>query len=289
MINFYLKESFRIFRKSAFATIITISITTIAVILTSLSVFIVFGANQLSDTIKRSIEVNIYLADTLSTKNIQTIQERLTNEAEVLSLKFINKEDAVAEFLKETGEDFRKVLNENPLPNSFVLKFRPQPLKDNNIEMFVDKYKRIEGVTEVVYDYKTVIRVLNILNSSQTVLYALSLALILLAVYLVYSNNKIQIYNSKSLYFTMNLVGAETNTMRFPVILNGLLIGLISSLICVILFNSVIVLLTQIYNNIKFTHQIQLFSLVILLIGIVLGFAGSFISSLKISSLLNEQ
>ncbi len=289
MIIFYFQEAFRIFRKSSLATAITITITTIAVILTTISIFLVFSANKFSDKIKQSIEVNVYLNENLSQSEIDNLKVEIQKITSVLSVAFVNKDQAVINFVKETGQDFRSVLDENPLPNSFVVKFKPQPLDETNIEQLTDQIRKMKGVTDVIYDYRTVLRILNLLKSFEYVIYFLSITLILLATYLVYSNNKIQMFGNRNHYLTMKLVGAQISTMKIPLILNGIIIGIISSLICVILFNVISVLLTKVLINLNFTNQLKLMNIIILLIGLALGFIGSFISSLKISQLLEEK
>lgn len=289
MILFYLKETIRIFRKSSFATIVTITITTIAVSLTTISFFLVFSTKTLSDQIKRSIEINVYLEDSLNSTDIQTIQNSITQIHAVQSVQFISKNEAVKKFLAETGEDFRKVIDQNPLPNSLIVKFQPQSLDEINIEQFTDQFKKINGVTDVVYDYKTVLRILNFLKSFKYVIYLLSVILILLSIYLVYSNNKIQMYGNRNLYLTMKLVGAVEKTMKIPVIINGLFIGLISSILTLLLFHGVLILLTKIYYNIKFIMYLEFLDILIPVIGVLLGFIGSFISSFKLSNLLHDK
>lgn len=289
MIIFYFQEAFRIFRKSSLATVITITITTIAVILSTISIFLVFSANKFSDQIKQSIEVNVYLNENLSQNEIDDLKVEIQKITSVQSVAFVNKDQAVINFVKETGQDFRSVLDENPLPNSFVVKFKPQPLDETNIEQLTNQIREMKGVTDVIYDYKTVLRILNLLKSFEYVIYFLSITLILLATYLVYSNNKIQMFGNRNHYLTMKLVGAQISTMKIPLILNGIIIGIISSLICLILFNVISVLLTKVLINLNFTNPIKLMDLIILLIGLALGFIGSFISSLKISQLLEEK
>ncbi len=289
MILFYLKETARIFRKSSFATIVTITITTIAVSLMTISLFLVFSTKTLSDQIKRSIEVNVYLEDSLNQADIQTIESSIKQISAVQSVQFISKDNAVKKFLVETGEDFRKVIDQNPLPNSLVVKFQPQSLDEINIEQFTDQFKKINGVTDVVYDYKTVLRILNFLRSFKYVIYMLSVILILLSIYLVYSNNKIQMYGNRNLYLTMKLVGAVEKTMKIPVIINGLFIGLISSVFTLLIFHGVLILLTKIYYNIKFIMYLEFMDILIPVIGVLLGFIGSFISSFKLSNLLHEK
>jgi cell division transport system permease protein len=248
----------------------------------------VFSANALSNQIKGSIEINVYLEDSLGKTEIQSIEDKIQSMSGVLSVEFISKSEAIKKFLNETGEDFRKVIEQNPLPSSLIVKFQPNPLDEKNIEQYSDQFKKISGVDDVVYDYKTVIRILNLLKSFRSIIYILSFTLILLSIYLVYSNNKIQMFGNRNLYFTMKLVGAQIKTMKIPIILNGLLIGIISSLFTLLFYNITLILLTKVFNNITFIIQVQVVNSLIPVIGISLGFIGSFISSLKISQLLDD-
>jgi len=289
MILFYIQEAFRIFRKSSIATAITISITTIAVILSTVSIFIFLSANSLSEKIKRSIEINVYLDETLSDNELDLLKKNIQNQNSVLNVKFVDKDEAEKLFLQETGQGFKTVLDQNPLPNSFIVKLKPKSFDESNLDIIAGNLKSMKGVSDVVYDYRTVFRILNLLKSFEVIIYLISVTLILFATYLVYSNNKIQIFGNRNLYMTMKLVGAHIKTMKIPIILNGIFIGLISSLICCVLVYIVFTLLTKVYLSLKFTYQMQYIYIIVLLIGIMLGFVGSFISSMKISLLLNEK
>jgi len=286
MILFYLTEAFRIFRKSSFATIVTIFITVTAITLICISYFLYFISNTLSYDLKKSVEVNMYLDDHLSPADLSIIQNHLLNQTEVASVEFIDKETALNDLLKETGEDFKKVLDENPLPDSFILKFKPEQLNENNIEIFVENYKNIKGVIDVNYDYKTILKLLTILKSSEKIIYSLSIILGLLAIYIVFSNNRAQIANNKEAYKFMICFGSKISSMKIPVIINGVMIGIISSGICLVFLNILYSLLTKVYNNLNFKTNFHILNFFIIIIGISLGFIGSFVSSLKISKII---
>ena len=276
-------------RRSSFATIVTISVTFFAIVLMVLSIFILFEAGQLSDRIKKSIEVNIYLDNDLNQGDIQSLYDLLLHRPEILSVKLITKEMAVNEFVKDTGEDFRRVLDQNPLPNSFVIKFKPDPLDEINIEKFTGTYRKMPGVTDVVYDYNTVLRLLTLLKSSEKVIYPVALLLVVLSLYMVYSNNKAQIHNNKNLYLTMKLVGARFSSMKIPLIINGIIVGIVASILCILLFDFGIVVLMKLHSGMRLDDKLLPINIQILTIGILLGFIGSFISSLKIRKLLEEK
>lgn len=289
MITFYTKEALRIFKRSPFASVVIISVTTIAILMTSFSILVLQLSNKFSQRIKKSIEVTVFLENFIDSSRIQSIKEEISNQPNVASIKFISKEDAVKEFIRETGEDFRDVLTENPLPPSFIIKFKPEKISYENISTEINRIKSISGITEVVYDNEFIIKILKYLKSGQLIVYIFSILLILLSIYLVYTNSRIQIEANKNLYQTMKLVGAKLSTIKIPIILYGILIGVISGIICVGINYILELLLITLLNNIKFSIVFKSSYIIALFTGVILGFIGSYFSSRTISlTILNE-
>lgn len=285
---FYLKETLRIFKRSSIAAIVTITITTIAVFLTSLSIFMIFISRDFSDRIKQNIEINLYLNDTLSKSDIEKAQSLIEEKSYVSSAKFVSKENAAKDFIRETGEDFRSVLDYNPLPNSFVVNFKAGSVSEKNFEVLVLDLKSIPGISDVVYDFNVVVRILKILRSLEYAIYIGSFLLILLSVYLVYSNNRVQYENNKNLYNTMKLVGAKISAIKIPIYIYSILIGLFSSIICFVINYVILKLLTAININLKFSFDFGVIHIITFIIGLSLGFLGSYFASMKITLKISE-
>ncbi|MDQ7816792.1 MAG: permease-like cell division protein FtsX [Melioribacteraceae bacterium] len=278
----------KIFRRSSIATIVTITITTIAIFLSSLSVFLIFMSRDFSERVKENIEVSLYLSETLSNSEIEKIKDEITAKKFILSSQFVSKDLAAKEFVRETGEDFRAVLNDNPLPNSMVVKFKPDIITEKNFDSFVSELKSIKGISDVVYDFTVVIRILKIFRSIELFVYAASVLLLLLSIYLVYSNNRLQYESNKNLYSTMKFVGAKISAIKIPIILYSLLIGLISSVICFFINYMILHLLTAININLKFSFDFGGIHIITFVIGFSLGLLGSYFASMKVSLKISE-
>jgi len=283
MITFYIKEALRIFNRSPFASVVIISVTTIAILMTSFSILVVQLSNKFSQRIKKSIEVTVFLENFIDSSRIQLIHDEILTQPNVASIKFISKEEAVNEFIRETGEDFRDVLTENPLPPSFIIKFKSEKISYENIISEIKRLKSISGVTDVIYDNEFIINILKYLKSGQLIVYIFSVLLILLSIYLVYTNSRIQIEANKNLYQTMKLVGAKLSTIKVPIIFYGILIGIISGIICIGINYILELLLITLLNNIKLSIVFKGNYIIALLTGIILGFIGSYFSSRTIS------
>ncbi|MDF1610607.1 cell division protein FtsX [Stygiobacter electus] len=282
MIIFYFKEAFRIFRKSGYNSFLLIFITTLAILTTISSFLIVYGVFSLNNQIKSGIKINVFLSNEIEPFGIEKVKNEVKRLNGIYNVEFIDKEQAKKNFLKETGEDFQKVLDENPLPNSLKISIDPNKVNEDNIDLLVERIKKLNGVEEVTYDYQTILKIFRFLKILQFLFYPLSILLIVLSIYLVYSNNKLLIKQNQNLFNTMKLVGSKISAIRIPIVLNGFFIGLISSLLSVIILISVSILLTALLNNIRFTEKIIFLTIINFMIGIMLGVIGSYLSSREI-------
>ncbi len=283
MFLFLLSESFNSLFRAKFATLITIVTTSIAIFFVSLSIFLVLLSHQLDTKVKNQIQVNVFLADTLSKAQIKDLRNNIMSDSLVKSIRIISKEEAKQIFISRTGKDFSSILSVNPLPVSFVLKLKPKNLTSRKIEKLTEKIKKTNGVDDVVYDYRWTIKLLYYIKSFRLFIYIGSLILVLISLYLVYSTNRLALNSKLELYETMKLVGTKLSTIKLPLLFNGIIIGIISAIITAGVFMIIIDFLKDIYSKLNVLNNKLDMLVIILAIGILLGLLGSYFSTRKIS------
>ncbi len=283
MFLYYLKETFNSLFRAKFASLLIILTTTVAILFVTFSIALVAFSNTINKKLKENIKISLFLNDTLTQAQTKKVGEKVFSNLFVNSYKYVSKKEALEKMKKKTGEDFLDVLEKNPLPASFDVKLNPDSVTYQSIESIIKTLKKIKGVDEVVYDYSLTLKVLNYLNKSKQVIYFLGGFLILLSIYLVYSNNRLMLSSRLDQYNTMKLVGAKLSTIKAPILLNGILMGLIAALLCIGLYFLAINLIAKFYRSFPMGNLNYYFIGITLLLGILLGFIGSFLSTLKIS------
>ena len=283
MVGYYFSETLNSFKRAKLSALIIIITTSIAILLSSFSIMIVLLSNAFSEEVKGRVEMSLFVRDSITTASFDSIKTVLQNDNFISEFKYLSKEEAEADFVKETGEDFRSVLESNPLPASFVLKFKPDFVNENNFESLVERYKNISGVEDILFDYGIALRILKFIRSVRNFIYAGAFLMICLSVYLVYSNNKLQLNARRELFDTMKLVGANIFTIKFPLILYGILVGLISAAVCIALYMITLHLIGSIYEGFKITEWLLMFNAVILILGVSFGLIGSLLATRNIN------
>lgn len=283
MFGYHIQETFNSFKRAKFSTLIIIITTSVAILLSSFSIMIVLLSNAFSEEVKGRVEMNLFLKDSLSVSTVDSIGTILKGDYYVKEVQYLSKDEAESNFIKETGEDFRSVLESNPLPASYVLKFKPNYVNENNFESLVQRYKNIYGIDDILFDYGTVLQIIKFIKSVRNFVYLGAFLMICLSIYLVYSNNKLQLNARRELFDTMKLVGAKVSTIKLPLILYGILVGVIASVICMIIYMVTLNLISRIYEQFKITEWLVMFNAVILILGVSFGLIGSLLATRKIS------
>lgn len=237
MIFFYLSEALRSIKSAKSSFILTSISLTISVLLFLFSFVTLEVSDYYSSSLKSSIKINVFLKVSFSKTDQEFMLAELQNKVYSDSVEFISKEKAAEHFIQETGEDFKKILDYNPLPASFVVRITESYANNDSLNLVIKNLSEYELVDEVVFKEGFIYKMLNYIQSIKFYLFLLTVMVSLIAIYLVYATIRL-IINSRMIDFeTMKLVGAKLSTIKIPVMLNGLIAGLISGVLTYVVFS----------------------------------------------------
>jgi cell division transport system permease protein len=239
MIIFYFKEAFKsIFRAKA-SFILTLISLSIAAILIAASV----GAIQLSEIfenkLKNNVKVTLFLQDSVKQISIPFCKEELQSLKFTNAVTYISKKKAAENFIKETGEDFREILDYNPLPASFIIQLKAEFVVKDSVENIVTDLQKYTWVDEVVTGNNFIYRVLKYVDESKQYLFIITVIILLISIYLVYSTTRLITENRMKELETMKLVGAKLSTIKMPIVINNITAGIFAGIISVLIFELV--------------------------------------------------
>jgi cell division transport system permease protein len=283
MISFWIGESFKAIKRAKSSFVLSLISMTIAVFLITVSFFSFYLADEFQKNLKKNVYLNIFINDNVQAQEIDSLEQVLKEKVYTDSLEFIDKEEAARIFTLETGEDFRKILEYNPLPASFILVLKDSHIQKDSIEKVAEELSAIKSVDEVTYKTGFIKKILTFLNDFNKYLIAGTAVIFFIAVYIVYSTVKLIISNKYEELETMKLVGAKLSTIKIPIILNAVWIGFFAGLIS----SAVFLLLINYAPGINLTEilapGIVIYLFLLLLIGPLLGLLISWISLRRIT------
>lgn len=264
MVLFYFREVFKAVRYARLAFILSLITTCISVLLIISSVLLLRSSGILESSVRDKIIITLFLDDAKNDFNTSGIKEALETKKYISSLRVLNKQEAAEVFIRETGENFRDVLDYNPLPASVEVKINPAFLDKNTLRSIVSELKGIPGVEDVVFQSEALFKLLDIASKVKSYFLFAALFLVFISFYLVYSTNTLIINSRRKEFEAMKLVGARLSTIKMPILLNGLFIGTIASVISLLIFVFLLSALKENFNIVVFKNNlfIYLFTLV---------------------------
>jgi cell division transport system permease protein len=275
-VLFTFSEGFRGMTKARLATIVSITSITVTIIL--IGIFIVFSINLHNwiDQVRQKIEMEAFLKIDVKATQINTIEKRLYAEKGIDSVKYISKEAAANRFEQEFGEDVISLLEFNPFPASFTIYLENSYRSAEGAKQIKQILEQYQEIDEVVYQEPLLLMIDRYINIVYIILIITSLLIITVAITLINNTIRLTIYARRDIIQIMRLVGATEGYVRRPFLIEGILQGVIGSLIAsFIVFYLIKIIKILFLPHILFDLQIIL-GLVVF--GFIIGMTSSYIS-----------
>jgi cell division transport system permease protein len=283
-ISFIIKEGLGGFRRTKLSTAVSVVTISISLILLGMFAIVTRNAANLVESIRNKVEIEAFLQESLKPSDIDSLRAKILGLAGVDSVTFISKEEAAKIFKEEFGEDIHKVLEFNPLPQSFKVALKEGFRNAESADQVQKQIRELKGIDDVIYRKAILEFIDKRVRTVSLIALGLGILITLSAIVLVSNTIRLTIYSKQQIIETMKLVGATPGFIRLPFILEGISQGFLGGLIA----SAVIYLLVEVVFP-RFAPELtELLSADYLLysapiiVGAVLGFVGSLFSLRKI-------
>lgn len=276
---FILKEGLADLRRASFSTFFSTFVIFLSLMVINLYFYLTASINETMKDLKRDFVIELFVADSTAQVEIDKLSTQLRKSPVIASVSFVSKEQAKEIFKKEFDDDPESTIGYNPLPRSLRLILKKDYITDNRITALVNYCKKQALITDVIYD-KNVSK-LEFRKFGNKFGYPIIGFISLISLILVFNTIRLTIKHKKNIIHTMKLVGASNFIIRTPFLISGFLQGLCGSLLAVICTRLLIKLINQYLAGdlIRLQSEISIIiTLKIILFGIFLGIAGSWLS-----------
>lgn len=263
----------------------TVTMVLMLVLLASL-VIVLAGMQAGLAFVESKVEVRAELASGAPPDRIDGLQAKLSALPEVRSVTFISREEALEEFKAQraaAGEvDLSEYAGYNPFPAQLSIRLQ-DPRQSSQVIAVLEDDRAI--VSRIVEQQKSIDRLVSITAMLRTIGIAV-LALVGLTVLLIVVNSiRMAMMSRAQEVEIMRLVGASDHYVRWPFIVEGLLVGLIGAAVTLVFLLIAAAPLSQLAGAVVgqlpagFTGTLLLqVAALIVIAGLGLGGAGAWIS-----------
>ena len=236
-----IKYGFLGFWRNGWLSTATLSIIVLALLVfEGLMIFNVLTKTAL-EAVQDKIDISVYFKINTPEDNILQIKKSLESLAEVKSIEYISRDQALEIFRQRHVEDptisqSLEELKENPLLASLNIKAH-DPKEYVIIADYLDKTNSKTWFEKVTYAQNAVVieRLGNIIDTAEKGGFVLIIFLALIAVLVTFNTIRLAIYSSREEIGIMRLVGASNSFIRGPYVVEGIIYGLLAGVLSLII------------------------------------------------------
>jgi cell division transport system permease protein len=236
--RFFLAEAMRSIRANVAVSIAATVTVLIAVFILGAFIPSFLYVQSTVDSQKERVDIRAYVSDGAKVAQVNDLQNDLVGlqrQGLVQEFTYINKDEALAE-LRERLKDpeITDYLSSNPIPANFRIK--PQdPEQADELIAVIDDHPAIDEELGVSYGKETTDKLLTVARFIQWAGLALITILLVASVLLIGNTIRLSIFARRREVEVMKLVGATNWFIRWPFVIEGVIVGFFGGLLAVLL------------------------------------------------------
>jgi cell division transport system permease protein len=232
------------------------SVATISIAFSVLGLFFLLfvNLNSLLSTWDKHVQLIVFLDNDISKSSKNKLEQKFKLNKKIKSFVFVSRSQAWESFKTTFSEksNFIKSIDSNPLPASYELKFVNESERLVSIREFNEILKKMDGVESLEYGEKWISRFEKFIIFFRIFIISFGLILFSGMILIVSNTIKISIYTRKEELDLMLLLGARNQFIKTPLIMEGILQGIVG-----VLIGLVVVKLVHAYLDIQFQGVIS--------------------------------
>ena len=207
-----------------------ISITLVLVLL-GFTILILFVGKGLSNYVKEKMSISIMLSENTTETQINDLRKQLDKMPFVKSSRFISKEDAKKQLIKDLGEDPEELLGYNPAQDCIEIFLNSAYANSDSLQVISKKLKATTNISDLLYQQDAIDLINNNLSKVTAVLLILSAILLFISIALIRNTIRLSVYSKRFMINTMQLVGATGGFIRKPFIRSNAIMGIVAGIL----------------------------------------------------------
>jgi len=289
-IRFFVREAWTGLRRSGVMSLIAIGTVMVSLVVFGVFLIVIVNIGSIVGTVSSSIEIAAYIDSNITRAQAASINDELARIRGVSKVKYISREDAWDKFKLEYGKKLNldEMFDINPLPDTFIVEVSLPEL----VPEVANSISAVKAVSDVRYSGKLLEQLqafVSVVRIGGVVLVGL---LGTATLFIIMNTIRLTVIARETDISIMKLVGATDSFIKWPFIIEGVIIGLIGSIVVFFMLKlSYDMAVYQILEAMPFLpivtdpKKLGLIYLIVGAVGTFLGMLGGYIS---VSKLLKE-
>lgn len=230
-LRYLFKEGFRNIWSNRMMSIASICVLMSCLVLIGCASMIFLNIESLLGKMEEQNVIMVYIKDDTSDADIDAMGTSLKNIDNIKEVEFVSKESAWEEQLSTMEEAqaqfFTEISSDIPLPDAYKVTVDDLTYFDNT----VDEIKQLQNIDTIRENKDLAEKLLTIRHGVEVISIVIVAVLLAISVFIISNTIKLTVYSRRLEISIMKSVGATNSFVRFPFVVEGMILGIISGVI----------------------------------------------------------
>lgn len=282
--EYFIAEVFRSLRRNNWMTFASIGTVTVSLFVLGVFLILVLNMNRLAGMLESQVQISVYLEDHLTDREKRQLEYDITSLQGIDTVKYVDRDEAKTRLQERLGDQkylLDALSDDNPLPDAFEVTVTTPAV----VESAASAISAMSGVEEAKYGQDVIEHLFDITRLMRIFGLVLMLLLGAATLFIIANTIRLTVFARRKEIAIMKYVGATDWFIRWPFLLEGIVLGCFGGIIAAVALRSFYAAMAaQIYSTLAFFPLLPQYpfmnyvTLAILGSGIVIGAIGSMIS-----------
>lgn len=227
-LGYLTKEGFRNVWVNRLMSLASVTVLMACLVIIGLGAMLFFNINALLDKIESQNVIMVYIEDGTTDEQIEKLSKDIYGLGNIEDCIFVSKEEAFENRKKELGEDSALLEGmENPMPDAYKVVVTDMTL----FKQTVSGLKGLEHIENVRENSDVAEKLIDIRQAVTIVIAGMVLLLFIVSLFIIANTIRITMFSRRLEISIMKAVGATNWFIRWPFMIEGIVIGIISSIV----------------------------------------------------------
>ena len=231
-IGYLIHEGFKSIVTHGFMSFATVTIIIACLVIMGSFSLIAVNVDSMIDTLESENQVIAYVEETLSEEDARSLQSSVERISNVSYCEFVTREQAMQEFASQfDDETLFEDVDANVFRNRYVVYLNDISLMSETR----DALYAITGIADVNAYLEVAEGFVTVRNVMSAISLILIIVLVIVSVFIMSNTVKLATFSRRDEIAIMKMVGASDTFIRFPFVVEGIVLGLIGGFIAFLL------------------------------------------------------
>ena len=239
-LGFFLREALRSIGRNAVPSFAALASVLVTLLVLGVFIPIVQATTGAANDVRDRVLVNVYLKKNTPQADVQRVRSLIENTDGVKRVEYVTAKQAYAEERRKNPEAY-ELLGSNPLPDTFRVTPKDPDNALNLVSSFAPRTPgggrttadpSIESVKSSKDETKKILVATRVVKLTTGLL---AILLVIASVLLISNTVRLSVFSRRREVQVMKLVGATDGFIRWPFVLEGIILGALGALLAVLL------------------------------------------------------